>query len=108
LLLLCINDSATTVFFTLSLHDALPILIAGAVLAILEILVSGFILLGFAIGAALTGLLLWLGVLGGSLATLILVFAVGSLLAWLRSEEHTSELQSRENLVCRLLLEKKK
>src|SRR5207342_3742147 len=29
--------------------------------------------------------------------------AVGS-----RSEEHTSELQSRENLVCRLLLEKKK
>src|SRR5690606_40770503 len=27
--------------------------------------------------------------------------------AW-RSEEHTSELQSRENLVCRLLLEKKK
>src|SRR5690606_32764120 len=28
--------------------------------------------------------------------------------AALRSEEHTSELQSRENLVCRLLLEKKK
>src|SRR5690606_40294305 len=27
---------------------------------------------------------------------------------WHRSEEHTSELQSRENLVCRLLLEKKK
>src|SRR5207302_9559435 len=27
---------------------------------------------------------------------------------WKRSEEHTSELQSRENLVCRLLLEKKK
>src|SRR5690606_41860413 len=26
---------------------------------------------------------------------------------WSRSEEHTSELQSRENLVCRLLLEKK-
>src|SRR5690606_41315092 len=26
---------------------------------------------------------------------------------WPRSEEHTSELQSRENLVCRLLLEKK-
>src|SRR5215475_2597432 len=29
-------------------------------------------------------------------------------LAAARSEEHTSELQSRENLVCRLLLEKKK
>src|SRR5690606_41114597 len=28
--------------------------------------------------------------------------------AQMRSEEHTSELQSRENLVCRLLLEKKK
>src|SRR3712207_7942290 len=27
---------------------------------------------------------------------------------WLRSEEHTSELQSRQYLVCRLLLEKKK
>src|SRR5690606_38827446 len=31
-----------------------------------------------------------------------------TLAAWCRSEEHTSELQSRENLVCRLLLEKKK
>src|SRR5690606_39931720 len=29
-------------------------------------------------------------------------------LPYARSEEHTSELQSRENLVCRLLLEKKK
>src|SRR5690606_40642238 len=29
------------------------------------------------------------------------------LVGLLRSEEHTSELQSRENLVCRLLLEKK-
>ena len=28
--------------------------------------------------------------------------------SWCRSEEHTSELQSRRNLVCRLLLEKKK
>src|SRR3989475_5039158 len=28
--------------------------------------------------------------------------------AWSRSEEHTSELQSQSNLVCRLLLEKKK
>src|SRR5690606_7870 len=32
----------------------------------------------------------------------------GHLVIKLRSEEHTSELQSRENLVCRLLLEKKK
>src|SRR5438270_4401649 len=28
--------------------------------------------------------------------------------SWVRSEEHTSELQSQSNLVCRLLLEKKK
>src|SRR5690606_41871030 len=39
-------------------------------------------------------------------------FARGAVVALLdlvgRSEEHTSELQSRENLVCRLLLEKKK
>src|SRR2546428_7731491 len=32
----------------------------------------------------------------------------GPLLAFARSEEHTSELQSRSDLVCRLLLEKKK
>src|SRR5690606_41260138 len=32
----------------------------------------------------------------------------GPALGAIRSEEHTSELQSRENLVCRLLLEKKK
>src|SRR2546430_9547438 len=31
-----------------------------------------------------------------------------SSISWLRSEEHTSELQSQSNLVCRLLLEKKK
>src|SRR5438874_3308063 len=37
-------------------------------------------------------------------------FLVGRLRLWMptRSEEHTSELQSRRDLVCRLLLEKKK
>src|SRR5688572_31116028 len=35
------------------------------------------------------------------------VFLRGSF-TWSRSEEHTSELQSQSNLVCRLLLEKKK
>src|SRR2546430_8048182 len=33
---------------------------------------------------------------------------VGTIDTYLRSEEHTSELQSQSNLVCRLLLEKKK
>src|SRR5690348_18134966 len=35
-------------------------------------------------------------------------FGMGNVLARLRSEEHTSELQSPVHLVCRLLLEKKK
>ncbi|MDW4549715.1 hypothetical protein R5H32_10155 [Defluviimonas sp. D31] len=58
-------------------------MIAGAVLAILEVVIPGFILLGFACGAVVTGLGLWLGLLGGSLAALVLVFAVASLVAWL-------------------------
>src|SRR5258708_17373187 len=33
---------------------------------------------------------------------------IGAARDWLRSEEHTSELQSPDHLVCRLLLEKKK
>src|SRR5207247_3589463 len=38
----------------------------------------------------------------------VLFFALGNLAGPVRSEEHTSELQSRVDLVCRLLLEKKK
>src|SRR5690606_41664935 len=41
----------------------------------------------------------------------LIAVGVGIVMTFLanrRSEEHTSELQSRENLVCRLLLEKKK
>src|SRR5690606_39856232 len=50
-------------------------------------------------GAALAHYVVFAHILGGPL------IAVG--LFTRRSEEHTSELQSRENLVCRLLLEKK-
>src|SRR5690348_980525 len=39
---------------------------------------------------------------------IIVLAAVAMFLVWLRSEEHTSELQSPVHLVCRLLLEKKK
>src|SRR5690606_41930801 len=47
------------------------------------------------------------GISGDSIY-LIRVSLVTGMPCWLsRSEEHTSELQSRENLVCRLLLEKK-
>src|SRR5689334_24099425 len=42
----------------------------------------------------------------GSSATVTVTRAVGGV--WVRSEEHTSELQSQFHLVCRLLLEKKK
>src|SRR5690606_39432739 len=42
------------------------------------------------------------------LATVATAFAHDAWFLYLRSEEHTSELQSRENLVCRRLLEKKK
>ncbi|MCB2130690.1 MAG: hypothetical protein KDE03_16895 [Rhodobacteraceae bacterium] len=58
-------------------------MIIGAVLGVLEVVLPGFILLGFAVGAGLTGALLWLGLLGQSFPVLLLVFAVGSLLAWL-------------------------
>src|SRR5207302_3789074 len=48
------------------------------------------------------------GWLGGALAWHMSAMWLLALAGIARSEEHTSELQSRENLVCRLLLEKKK
>src|SRR5437016_11280966 len=72
------NDTATTEIYTLSLHDALPILAR---------------LGGYEFGLLLDGCPLDRA---EGIATSI------------RSEEHTSELQSLTNLVCRLLLEKKK
>ena len=56
---------------------------AGFVLAILEIMVSGYVLLGFAGGAVVTGILIWLGVLGATIGAMLLVFAVASLVCWL-------------------------
>ena len=56
--------------------------VGGFVLAGLEVAIPGYIFLGFATGAVLTGALLGLGVVTGGLAWLILVFAVLSLLAW--------------------------
>ena len=55
----------------------------GVALGVLEVLVPGFIFLGFAIGAVVTGGLVGIGVLGGSVAWLVLVFAVLSLVAFL-------------------------
>src|SRR2546422_10069239 len=81
------NDTATTEIYTLSLHDALPILTGPNNSLVLH-----------PISKADAG---------------TEVFSVGryytsGYLARVRSEEHTSELQSRLHLVCRLLLEKKK
>ncbi len=55
---------------------------AGLVLAILEVMVSGYVLLGFALGAVVTGLLIWAGLLGSTVAATLLVFAVASLAGW--------------------------
>src|SRR2546426_10521418 len=76
------NDTATTEIYTLSLHDALPISARREQLAEVEA------------------------------GTIPLVVGTHALVQgdvnFKRSEEHTSELQSPCNLVCRLLLEKKK
>src|SRR2546430_12846092 len=68
------NDTATTEIYTLSLHDALPILLERR----------------------------------PHTRVFVVTDAVKGIDKDLRSEEHTSELQSQSNLVCRLLLEKKK
>src|SRR3712207_7047702 len=80
------NDTATTEIYTLSLHDALPISPgAASAPAVTACWSSG------ATSGARTG------------ASRPRSRATGP-----RSEEHTSELQSRQYLVCRLLLEIKK
>src|SRR3712207_7904018 len=86
------NDTATTEIYTLSLHDALPISDAGPVVSrvIGVMLRSGH-------------RMLHQGSRSNVVAGAGCVFRVGPT----RSEEHTSELQSRQYLVCRLLLEKK-
>ncbi|MEX0307019.1 MAG: NfeD family protein [Ruegeria sp.] len=58
--------------------------LAGAlVLAILEVVLPGFIFLGFAIGAGITGLILLVPGFTPSLPILLLIFAVLSLVSWL-------------------------
>src|SRR3712207_9520075 len=85
------NDTATTEIYTLSLHDALPIY--G------RLRDHGPVLAGPLPGAGPSA---WPRQRPG-LAHRAHLQAAGR-----RSEEHTSELQSRQYLVCRLLLEKKK
>src|SRR5438874_7101719 len=88
------NDTATTEIYTLSLHDALPIFVGKFVLE------SG---LGY-VQPFDRRILADVHVPTGSSAGA----EPGEMVVAERSEEHTSELQSRRDLVCRLLLEKKK
>src|SRR5690606_41300367 len=93
--------SETTQISTLSLHDALPIY------STLDAIPTILLLLALALVLPT----------GKGLATVCIALGVTSWVSTCRvvrgetirrSEEHTSELQSREKLVCRLLLEKKK
>jgi inner membrane protein len=58
-------------------------IVAGFLLGMLEIVVPGYIFLGFAIGAVVTGILVGISIAPASLALLVLIFAVCSLVAWL-------------------------
>src|SRR2546430_8929488 len=82
------NDTATTEIYTLSLHDALPISTAPlAICAMSSARASSGPETPMSTSAPMSA------TCSGPCK---------------RSEEHTSELQSQSNLVCRLLLEKKK
>src|SRR5690606_41914191 len=103
------THTATTHIYTLSLHDALPILTAPGgdatilhptSLTLRERRIS--IIGGNGSGKSTLARLLN-GLIEPSAGTVTVTAEETSA----RSEEHTSELQSRENLVCRLLLEKK-
>src|SRR2546427_8272997 len=80
------NDTATTEIYTLSLHDALPIYRPSHPWTLAELAREA----------------------ASSRSNLAKRFALLVGQPPMRSEEHTSELQSQSNLVCRLLLEKKK
>src|SRR5687768_17664887 len=95
-------DTATTEIYTLSLHDALPIYPAMISRFIPEMAEAEFCGHVGNKGDAVA----WGAGLGAAMADLGSYQGHGSVAH--RSEEHTSELQSRLHLVCRLLLEKKK
>src|SRR3712207_7294129 len=99
------NDTATTEIYTLSLHDALPILAAAphrpSAFVPADPTVEGWAATDRGRSPAWPGL----ACPTRSRAAPRRGFGRTDLLR--RSEEHTSELQSRQYLVCRLLLEKK-
>src|SRR2546430_16618452 len=94
------NDPATTEIYTLSLHDALPI---SSRISAIESPDCNFSRINSTVirVPAITGFPVITA--GSEEIKSVLILSVTG-----RSEEHTSELQSQSNLVCRLLLEKKK
>src|SRR5687768_17852863 len=86
------NDPPTTEIYTLSLHDALPICIASSVVCATRSRKDAS----------------RRDASQSIPSTAQRVESTSSTTDLKRSEEHTSELQSRLHLVCRLLLEKKK
>src|SRR3712207_7767680 len=84
------HDTATTEIYTLSLHDALPILFFIVIVGLTRYVSIG-------------------SILGVFLFPIFMYIRHDSLGVWtsVRSEEHTSELQSRQYIVCRILLERK-
>src|SRR5690606_41280884 len=106
---LLVRSPPATAIYPLSLHDALPI--SGLGLAFATLRAAGAAAdRGEALAQRNEHMRAVLGFLRARIASARPVafdIDADSGLAR-RSEEHTSELQSRENLVCRLLLEKKK
>ncbi len=68
-------------------HDLMSVwwvwIVLGFALGVLEVLAPGYIFLGFAIGAVVTGVLVGVGLAPAGMAALLLIFAVASVLAWL-------------------------
>src|SRR5437016_9562190 len=98
------NATATTEIYTLSLHDALPIWIKPGTYSASPTLADGKIFITNEDGVT--------SVIKAGMEFEVLAennmndYCLSTIAV--RSEEHTSELQSLTNLVCRLLLEKKK
>src|SRR5690606_40070001 len=104
LLLFFFTTPASTDIYTLSLHDALPISSRHSCTSASK--AAFWRCWKAAMLSALSAKKRWYSAKSNSPCSMRICARPSRKAS--RSEEHTSELQSRENLVCRLLLEKKK